>query len=88
MINVRNRDDSIKFTVRLSQKFAQTVNIYCETIEINPEQFIRDAIVKDLIRTYVELQSEDFIYLGDKFPEVKKSLKKCLESMKLAIEMT
>ena len=28
----------------------------------NSKQFIRDVIVKDLIRTYVELQSEVFIY--------------------------
>ena len=44
--------------------------------------------MKDLIRTYVDLQREDYIYLGDKFPEVKKPLKKYLESMKLAIEIT
>lgn len=43
--------------------------------------------MKDLIRTYVELQSEDHIYLGDKFPRVKKPLKKCLESMRLTIEI-
>ena len=84
---VRNKDDSTEFTVRLSEKFAQAVNIYCETIEIGPEEFIRDAIVKDLIRTYLDVQREDYIYLGDKFPVVKKPLKKCLESMKLAIEI-
>lgn len=37
--------------------------------------------------TYVELQSEDYIYLGDKFPEVKKLLKKSLKTMKLVREM-
>lgn len=78
----------MEFTVRLSQELAQAVNIYCEIIEIEPEPFIRDAIVKDLIRTYVDLQREDYIYLDDKFPLVKKPLKKYLESMKLAIEIT
>jgi len=43
--------------------------------------------VKDLIRTYVDLHSEDYIYLGDKFPEVKKPLKICLEAMNLAIKI-
>ncbi len=43
--------------------------------------------MKDLIRTYLDVQREDYIYLGDKFPEVKKPLKKCLEVMKLAIEI-
>ena len=43
--------------------------------------------MKDLIRTYLDVQREDYIYLGDKFPGVKKTLKKCLESMKLAIEI-
>ena len=59
---VRNKDKITEFTVRLSQEFAQTVNIYFETIEIEPEQFIRDAIVKDLIRTYLDVQREDYIY--------------------------
>ena len=50
------------------------------------EHLIRDAIVKDLIRTNVELQSEEYIYVGDKFPEVKKPLKQFFEVMRLAIE--
>lgn len=87
MVFVRNKDDSQGFTVRVSQELTQAVNIYCETIEIESKQFIRDAIVEKLIRTYVELKSEDYIYLGDKFPEVKKPLKKSLEAMKLVIEM-
>ncbi len=62
------------------------MNIYSKTIEIEPEQFIRDAIVKDLIRTYVDLQSEDYIYLGDKFPKVKKPLMQFFEVMRLKIE--
>ncbi len=86
VVIVRNKDDNPKFTVRLSQELAQAINIYCETIEMKPEQFIKDAIVKDLMRTYVVLQPENYICLGDKFPEVKKPLNMCFEVMRLMIE--
>lgn len=86
VVIVRNKDENTEFTVRLSQGFAQAVNIYCNTIEIEPKQFVRDAIVKDLIRTHVELQSEEYIYVGDKFPEVKKPLKQFFEVVRLTIE--
>ncbi len=72
---------------QLSQEFIQAVNIYCETIEIEPEQFIRDAIVEKLIHSYGDIKSEDYIYVGTKFPEVKKPLKNCLKAMKLAINI-
>ncbi len=88
VVIVRKKIVSTKFTLRLSQEFAQAVNIYCKTVEIKPKKFIRDAIVKDLIRTYVDLQREDYIYLSDKFPKVKKPLKEYLESMKLTFEIT
>ena len=87
VIIVRNKDDNTKFVAQLSKEFAQAVNIYCETIEINPEQFIRDAIVEKLIHSYVDIKSEDFIYVGTKFPEAKKPLKNCLKAMKLAIKI-
>jgi len=86
-ITIERKRDKSEFLVKLSQEIANAVEIYCETIEIRPEQFIRNAVVKDLIRTFVNIQSEDYIYLGDKYPEVKKPLKKCLETMKLAIEI-
>lgn len=72
---------------QLSQEFAHAANIYCETIEIDFEQFIRDAIVEKLIHSYGDIRSEDYIYVGTKTPEVKKSLKNCLKVMKLAIEI-
>ncbi len=73
--------------VQLSRDIAKALNVYCEIIEIEPEQFIKDAIVKDLIQTSVDLQSEEYIYVGDKFPEVKKPLKPFFEVMKLTIEL-
>ena len=76
-----------KFTVSLSKEITNAVQIYCETIEIEPKEFIRDAIVKDLMRTYTEIQSEEFIYIATKVPEVKRPLKKCLEAMKMAIKI-
>ncbi len=79
--------DNTKFVVQLSQEFAQVVHFYCETIEINPEQFIRDVIVEKLIHSYRDIKSEDNIHVGMKFPEVKKPLKSCLKGMKLAIEI-
>lgn len=71
--------------VQLSRDIAKALKVYCETIEIEPEQFINDAIVKDLIQTSVDLQSEEYIYVGDKFPEVKKPLKQFFEVMKLTM---
>ncbi len=61
-------------TLHLSQEFAQAVNIYYETIEIESEHFIRDAIVEKLIHSYGDIKSEEYIYVGTKFPEVKKPL--------------
>ena len=83
----RKKGKSVKITVRLPQDLARSVNVYCETIEIEPEQFIRDAIVEKLIHSYGDIKSEDYIYVGTKFPKVKKSLKNCLKAMKLAIEI-
>ena len=36
--------------------------------------------------TYTDLKSEEFIYIGTKLPDIKKPLKKCLKTIKLAIE--
>lgn len=87
VVIVRSKYDNTKFVVQLSQEFGQAVNIYCETIEIEPEQFIRDAIVEKLIHSYGDIKSENYIYVGTKFPEVKKPLKDCVKTMKLAIEV-
>ncbi|KKN06488.1 hypothetical protein LCGC14_1076800 [marine sediment metagenome] len=86
LIIIEEKNNKAEFLVKLSQEIAHVVKIYCDTIEINPEQFIRDAIVKGLIQTYVDLQSEEYIYVGDKFPEVKKPLKKFFEVSRLMIE--
>jgi len=43
--------------------------------------------VEKLIHSYGDIKSENYIYVGTKFPEVKKSLKNCLKVMKLAIEI-
>ena len=80
------KNNSVDFLIKSPQVVVDAIKIYCETIEIKPEQFIKDAIVKDLIHTYGDLQSEQYIYVGDKYPEVKKPLKMWLGVMKLAIE--
>lgn len=79
---IEKRNKISEFTVKLSGDIAHSLKIYCETIEIEPEMFIKDAIVKDLIQTYVGLQSEKFIYVGDNLPEVKKPLKHFFDAMK------
>ena len=76
-------NSSVEFLIKSPQVVVDAIKIYCETIEIKPEQFIKDAIVKDLIHTYGDLQSEEYIYVGDKFPEVKKPLKHFFDAMKL-----
>ncbi len=62
LIIIEKKNNKSELVVKLSQGNANAIKTYCETIEIESKQFIRDVIVKDLIRTYVELQSEDFIY--------------------------
>ncbi len=62
LIIIEEKNNKLEFVVKLSQEIAHAIKIYCETIEVKPEQFIRDAIMKDLIRTYVDLQREDYIY--------------------------
>lgn len=82
----KKENKSVKFSVKISQPVAEAVIIFCETIEIDPKEFIRDAIVEKLLRTHVELKSEDYIYLGDRIPEVKKPLKTFFEGVRLMLE--
>ena len=73
---IKSKMNPSTFSVSLPPKISNAVKIYCETIEIEPKEFITDAIVKDLIRTHAELKSEEFIYMATKVPEVKKPFKK------------
>jgi len=86
LIIFEEQNKYFEFSVKLSSDIAHSLKIYCETIEIDPEMFIKDTIVKDLIQTYVNLQSEEHIYLGDKYSKVKKPLIDWLKTMELVIE--
>ena len=87
MIVIERGNRCTDFSVKISQEVAKAIKVYCETIEMKSIQFIRDAIVEKLIHSYVDIESEDYILIGDRFPEVKKPLNDCLKTMKLAIEM-
>lgn len=80
---MKKENKNIEFTVKLSANAGPILKIYCETIENEPEMFIKDAIVKNLIQTYIVLQLEEYIYVGDKFLEVKKPLKHFFNAIKL-----
>ena len=56
LIIFEEKNNKSEFVVKLSQEIAHVFIIYCETIEIDHEQFIKDAIVKDLIKTYIDLK--------------------------------
>jgi len=70
-----------KFKINFAQELTNVIDIYCKTIEISPEEYIKDAITKDLIRTFVDIQPEEYIYLGNEYPEVKKPLKPFFNAM-------
>jgi len=55
-ISITSKENRVEL---LNKVIAQLEHFHLKN---NSKQFIRDVIVKDLIRTYVELQSEDFIY--------------------------
>lgn len=87
MIVIERGNHCTDFLIKISQEVANAIKVYCETIEMKSIQFVRDAIVEKLIHSYVDIESEDYILIGDRFSEVKKPLKVCLKAMKLAIEM-
>lgn len=55
-ISITSKENRVEL---LNKVIAQLEHFHLKN---NSKQFIRDVIVKDLIRTYVELQSEVFIY--------------------------
>jgi len=84
---VENENQNEKFLVSFPKPIANGIKVYCDTMEVEPERFINDAVVKDLIRTFLNVQREDYMHLGDTFPTVKKPLKKLLETMKMAMKI-
>ncbi len=54
---------------------------------MTPEACIKDAVIKDLIRIFINVQREDYIYLGDTYPTIKKSLKSFFKAMESVFEI-
>lgn len=56
-------------------------------MDIRPDSFIKDAVVKELIKAFLNVQREEYTYLGDSYPTIKEALKGYLKRMKIELEI-
>jgi hypothetical protein len=73
--------------VKIIPELTEALDTNSKIIDTSPEQYIINSVVKDLIRTFLNIQSENYVYIGDNQDTIKKLLKKYLIAMKLAIEI-
>ena len=51
------------YNSQLLRKSSVYINLYCKSIEIKPEKFIRDAVIKELISVFVKIQTEKCVWI-------------------------
>ncbi|TXT63693.1 MAG: hypothetical protein BAJALOKI1v1_680006 [Promethearchaeota archaeon] len=79
------RENSETFIAHLSHEYSEAIRSYCRVEKCTPEQFIKDAVIGELIERYVILNDEEYVDINDILVRSKDIFKKFFDYMKKGI---
>jgi len=83
--NDTERENSGTFVVRFSQEYSEALRTYCNVERCKPEQFIKDAVIAELIERYVILSDEEYVAINNTLVRSKDTFSEFFDYMKKAI---
>jgi hypothetical protein len=80
-----DREDSETFIVHFSQEYSEALKIYCNAESCIPEQFIKDAVIAELIERYIILSNEEYVDINNTLAKSRDTFRGFLNHMKKGI---